>query len=78
MYSLDRVMRSVNRDGKAMAMGLENVEKEIQYWETPKHKVRSVRQRLARLYAVRKQLVENPESSANLINQLKEIQNEGA
>lgn len=70
-------MRSVTRDAKAIAMGLPRVEAEIEFWEATRKKVKSVRKRLERLYEARKHLVESPEDSKSLIEQLKGIQNEG-
>jgi len=69
-------MRSVTRDTKAIALGLPRVEAEIVYWEKIRKKVRSVKQRLERLYAARKHLIESPEDSQSLVKQLKDIQNE--
>ena len=68
-------MRSVTRDAKAIAMGLSRVNAEIAYWERTRKKVRSVRQRLERLYTARKHLIESPEDSNSLVEQLKGIQN---
>jgi len=68
-------MRSVTRDAKAIAMGLSRVDAEIAYWERTRKKVRSVRQRLERLYTARKHLIESPEDSNSLVEQLKGIQN---
>jgi hypothetical protein len=68
-------MRSVTRDTRAIGLGLSRVEKEISFWES-KRKVRAVRQRLERLYTARKHLIESPEDSHSLVEQLKGIQNE--
>lgn len=68
-------MRSVTRDTKAISLGLPRVEAEIAYWEKTRKKVRSVKQRLERLYAARKHLIESPEDSNSLVEQLKGIQN---
>ena len=77
MYGIktDRVMRSVQRDSKAIALGLPRVEAEIKHLEGVKRRVRSVKQRLERLYIARKHLIEMPEESASLVDQLKAIQN---
>ena len=71
-------MRSVTRDTKAISLGLPRVEAEIAYWEMTRKKVRSVKQRLERLYAARKHLIESPEDSKSLVEELRSIQNEGA
>jgi hypothetical protein len=71
-------MRSVTRDAKAIAMGLPRVESEIKFWEATRKKAKSVRKRLERLYEARKHLIESPEESESLIQQLRGIQNEGA
>ena len=76
--STDRVMRSVQRDSKAIALGLPRVESEIRHLEGVKRRVRSVKQRLERLYTARRHLIESPEESASLVDQLKGIQNEKA
>ena len=70
MYGLktDRVMRSVQRDSKAIALGLPRVEAEIKHLEGVKRRVRSVKQRLERLYTARKHLIEMPEESASLVD----------
>ena len=68
--------RSVYRDTLAMSMGMERVLNEIQYWESKPKKVRSVKQRLERLYQARKSITENPKESKSLVEQLREINNE--
>ena len=78
LKSTDRVMRSVQRDSKAIALGLPRVESEIRHLEGVKRRVRSVKQRLERLYVARRHLTESPEESASLVDQLKAIQNEKA
>jgi len=78
LKSTDRVMRSVQRDSKAIALGLPRVESEIRHLEGVKRRVRSVKQRLERLYTARTHLIESPEESASLVDQLKAIQNEKA
>lgn len=67
--------RSVTRDAKAISLGLPAVEAEIDFWEGNQRKVKSVRKRLERLYEARKHLVENPNASMSLVDQLKDIQN---
>lgn len=68
--------RSVTRDTRAIALGLDHVNAEINFYEGAKKKVKSVKKRLERLYEARKHLLENPNASESLVNQLKAIQNE--
>lgn len=81
MYGLktDRVMRSVQRDTKAIALGLPRIEAEIKHLEGLKRRtVRSVKQRLERLYTARRHLIESPEEAmeaTSLVQQLKAINN---
>jgi len=63
-------MRSVNRDVKAMSLGLDVVNQEITYWEKTKSSDRSVKKRLERLRAARQHLIDNPEDSQKLIDRL--------
>ena len=62
--------RSVERDVKAMSLGLDVVNQEIKFWETKAKKDRSIKKRLERLYEARKHLIENPEKSQELIKRL--------
>ena len=68
--------RSVYRDTLAMSMGMERVLNEIQYWESNPKKVKSVKNRLERLYQARTSLTENPKAAKSLVDQLREINNE--
>jgi hypothetical protein len=68
--------RSVYRDTLAMSMGMESVLNEIQYWESKPKKVKSVKNRLERLYQARTSLTENPKAAKSLVDQLREINNE--
>ena len=68
--------RSVYRDTLAMSMGMERVLNEIQYWESKPKKVKSVKNRLERLYQARTSLTENPKAAKSLGDQLREINNE--
>ena len=68
--------RSVYRDTLAMSMGMERVLNEIQYWESKPKKVKSVKNRLERLYQARTSLTENPKAAKSLVDQLSEINNE--
>lgn len=70
------LMRSVTRDTKAISLGLPRIQEEISFWENKRKKVRSVRQRLERLYEAKKHLIENPKASDDLVNELRKIQNE--
>ena len=65
--------RSVYRDTLAMSMGMESVLNEIQYWESKPKKVKSVKNRLERLYQARTSLTENPKAAKSLVEQLREI-----
>ena len=53
-------MRSIERDVKAMSLGLDVVNQEIDFWEARIKKDRSVKKRLVRLYEARKNLIYNP------------------
>ena len=68
--------RSVVRDTLAISMGMDRVLEEIKFWESKTKKVKSVKDRLERLYTARQQLKDNPKQSENLVQQLKEINNE--
>tara|TARA_B000000609_G_scaffold156184_1_gene148326 strand:+ start:220 stop:435 length:216 start_codon:yes stop_codon:yes gene_type:complete len=68
--------RSVYRDTLAMSMGMERVLNEIQFWESKPKKVKSVKNRLERLYQARTSLTENPKAAKSLVDQLREINNE--
>ena len=70
------VLRSVHRDAKAISMGKDKINSEIEFWENSKRKPRAVKQRLERLYTARNQIDENPEHIDTLIDDLKGIQNE--
>ena len=70
------VLRSVTRDAKAISMGKDKINAEIEFWENNKRKVRAVKQRLERLYTAKNQIDENPEYVDTLIDDLKGIQNE--
>ena len=70
------IARSVVRDALAMSMGMDRVLEEIKFWESKTKKVKSVKDRLERLYTACQQLKDNPKQSENLVQQLKEINNE--
>ena len=63
-------MRSIERDVKAMSLGLDVVNQEIDFWEARFKKERAVKKRLERLYEARKHLEENPEKANELIQRL--------
>ena len=63
-------MRSIERDVKAMSMGLDVVNQEIDFWEQRRKKDKSVKHRLERLYEAKKHLIENPEKANELIQRL--------
>ena len=65
--------RSVYRDTLAMSMGMERVLNESQYGESKPKKVKSVKNRLERLYQARTSLTENPKAAKSLVEQLREI-----
>tara|TARA_A100001201_G_scaffold65636_2_gene61604 strand:- start:452 stop:649 length:198 start_codon:yes stop_codon:yes gene_type:complete len=64
------MIRSVNRDVKAMSLGIDLVNSEIAALEKLKSSQRSVKKRLERLYTARQQLIDNPEDSQKLIDRL--------
>ena len=64
------MIRSVNRDVKAMSLGLDLVNSEINALERLRSTDRSVKKRLERLREARQHLIENPEESQKLINRL--------
>ena len=68
--------RSVYRDTLAMSMGMDRVLNEIQFWESKPKKVKSVKNRLERLYQARTSLTENHKAAKSLVDQLREINNE--
>ena len=68
--------RSVYRDTLAISMGMDRVLNEIKFWESKSKKVRSVKNRLERLYQARTSLTENPKAAKSLVDQLREINNE--
>jgi len=63
-------MRSVTRDVKAMSLGLDLVNSEINSLERLRSTDRSVKKRLERLREARQHLIENPEESQKLIDRL--------
>lgn len=63
-------MRSIERDVKAMSLGLDVVNQEIDFWEQRHKKDKSIKHRLERLYEARKHLMENPDKANELIQRL--------
>jgi len=63
-------MRSVERDVRAMSLGLDVVNQEITFWENKRGKDKSIKKRLERLRAARQHLIENPDQSQKLIDRL--------
>tara|TARA_X000001316_G_C886463_1_gene9902 strand:- start:139 stop:336 length:198 start_codon:yes stop_codon:yes gene_type:complete len=63
-------MRSVERDVRAMSLGLDVVNQEIEYWEKKTGTDKSVKKRLSRLREARQHLIENPKESQKLIDRL--------
>ena len=63
-------MRSVTRDVKAMSLGLDLVNSEINALEKMRSTDRSVKKRLDRLREARQHLIENPKESQKLIDRL--------
>lgn len=63
-------MRSIDRDVRAMSLGLDVVNQEIDFWEQKRSTDRSSKKRLERLRAARQHLIENPKDSQKLIDRL--------
>ena len=62
--------RSVVKDVRAMTLGIDLLNQEIEFWENRKNKDRSVKKRLERLNEARKHLMENPKSANELMGKL--------
>ena len=69
-------MRSVDRDVKVMAQGMEAINKEIDILSSNIKIHKAERMRLERLSAVKSQLIDNPKDCAKLVKRYKEMQNE--
>ena len=63
-------MRSVERDVRAMSLGLDIVNQEIAFWENKRGTDKSIKKRLERLRSARQHLIENPKESQKLIDRL--------
>jgi len=62
--------RSIERDVRAMSLGLDVVNAEIKHLETARRTDRASKKRLERLREARQHLIENPEESQKLIDRL--------
>jgi len=60
-------MRSVNRDVKAMAQGIDVIDKQINILNSNTKLRKAERMRLERLSAVKQQLIDNPKDCAKLV-----------
>jgi len=67
------IERSIERDVKAMSMGLDSVVFQIQTLSGNVKLRKAERKRLSRLEAIRKQMVENPEDCNQLVKRYKEM-----
>jgi len=69
-----RGLRNMDRDARAMALGLGPIEKEIAHLESKQGKGhntdRSTKKRLERLYFARNQLKENPKDVKGLLEKI--------
>ena len=69
-------LRNMDRDARAMALGLGPIEKEIEFWESKQGKGhntdRSTKKRLERLYFAKNQLKENPKEAKELLEKINE------
>jgi hypothetical protein len=62
--------RSVVRDVKAMSLGLDLINQEIDYWTKNSKKTKSTNKRIERLNVAKKHLIENPKKANELMNKL--------
>jgi len=67
------VERSIERDVKAMSMGLDTVVSQIEMLSGNVKLRKAERKRLSRLEAIRKQMVENPDECKKLVKRYKEM-----
>jgi hypothetical protein len=65
--------RSVERDVKAMSMGLDIINFQIEMLSTNVKLRKAERQRLERLKAVKVQMVDNPDECKKLVKRYKEM-----
>ena len=66
-------MRSIDRDVKAMAQGIDAINKEIDILSGNTKIHKAERMRLERLNAVKEQLIDNPKDCAKLVKRYKEM-----
>mgnify|MGYP000707442533 FL=1 len=66
-------MRSVDRDVKAMAQGIDAINEEIDILTSNIKIHKEERMRLERLSAVKSQLIDNPKDCAKLVKRYKEM-----
>ena len=67
------VERSIERDVKAMSMGLDMINSQIEMLSTNVKLRKAERKRLERLSAVKVQMVENPAECKKLVKRYKEM-----
>ena len=67
------VERNIERDVKAMSMGLDTINSQIETLSTNVKLRKAERQRLERLKAVKVQIVENPDECKKLVKRYKEM-----
>ena len=67
------VERSIERDVKAMSMGIDIINSQIEALSTNVKLRKAERQRLARLKAIKVQMVENPAECKKLVKRYKEM-----
>ena len=67
------VERSIERDVKAMSMGLDTINSQIETLSTNVKLRKAERQRLERLKAVKVKMVENPDECKKLVKRYKEM-----
>lgn len=67
------IERSIERDVKAMSMGLDVVISQILMLSGNVKLRKAERKRLSRLEAIRKQMVENPDECKKLVKRYKEM-----
>ena len=65
--------RSVERDVKAMSMGLDTINSQIETLSTNVKLRKAERKRLERLNAVKVQMIENPAECKKLVKRYKEM-----
>ena len=67
------VERSIERDVKAMSMGLDMINSQIEMLSTNVKLRKAERKRLERLSAVKVQMVDNPDECKKLVKRYKEM-----